>query len=220
MAQDGRVYARTCGFIYVLIFAAAFVAVGLAGRLIVEGNASATAAKILASEQLWRAGYASEIFTMLCDVAVSWLLYVLLAPVNRNLSLLAAFFRLTYVATYAPAIVAYVMVLPLLHQHLQQAAMLAIRTHDPAWAISLVFFGANLALAGYLIGRPPVSVRWLAIALEVAGGCYIINSFTIWIAPTLHAIIYPWVLLPPFVSEVSLTFWLLFTRRFNGVSVN
>lgn len=96
--------------------------------------------------------------------------------------------------------------------------MAAVRAHDPAWAISLVFFGANLALVGYLIARSPVGVRWLAVILEIAGGCYIVNSFTIFIAPPLHALIYPWVLLPPFAGEVGLTLWLVFTRRFNGAT--
>lgn len=218
MPKNLRVYARACGLIYVLIFLSAFVSVGLAGRLIVEGDAAATAGKILASEQLWRVGYSAEIFTMLCDVAVAWLLYVLLTPVNRNLALLAAFFRITYVCAYVPAVVANIMVLPLLHEHLPQAAMLAVRAHDPAWAVSLVFFGANLALAGYLIARAPVRVSWLAVALEISGACYIINSFTIFISPPAHALIYPWVLLPPFVGEIGLTFWLLFTRRFNEVT--
>ena len=217
MAREARVYARTCGFIYVLVFLSGFVSFGLAGRLIAAGDAPATAAKILASEQLWRAGYSAEIFTMICDVAIAWLLYVLLAPVNRNLALLAAFFRLMYVAAYVPAVLANVMVLPLLHQHLEKAAMFAVGAHDPAFAISLVFFGANLALVGYLIARPPVGVRWLAVALELAGACYIINSFTIFMAPPVHAFIYPWILLPAFVGELGLTFWLLFTRRFSEV---
>lgn len=218
MSNNLRVYARACGFIYLLIFLSSFVSVGLAGRLIVAGNAAATADKILASEQLWRAGYSAEIFTMLCDVAIAWLLYVLLAPVNRNLALLSALFRIVYVSAYVPAVVANLMVLPLLHQHLPQAAMLAVRAHDPAWAVSLVFFGASLALVGYLIARAPVGVLWLAIALEITGACYIINSFTIFLSPMVHAVIYPWILLPPFVGELGLTFWLLFTRRFSGVA--
>lgn len=219
MTRDARFYARTCGLIYVLIFLAAFVAVGLAGRLVVEGDAQATATKILASEQLWRLGYSAEIFTMVCDVAVAWLLYVLLAPVNRHLALLSAFFRLTYVAAYVPAVLGNVIALPLLHQHLPQAALFAIRAHDWDWSISLVFFGANLALVGYLIAREPVGVSWLAVALEVAGGCYIVSSFTSFIAPPLHAVLFPWILLPPFVGELGLTFWLLFTPKFNGVPV-
>lgn len=219
MPRDLRAYARTCGIIYLLIFLASFVSVGLAGRLIVTGDAAATASKILASEQLWRAGYSAEIFTMLCDVAIAWLLYILLAPVNRHVALLAAFFRITYVAAYVPAVLANIMVLPLLRQHLPQAAMLAVRAHDPAWAIALVFFGVNLTLVGHLVARAPVGVLWLSIALEITGVCYIINSFTIFLSPPVHALIYPWILLPPFVGEISLTLWLLFTRRFNGVPV-
>lgn len=214
---EARVYARMCGFIYVLIFLASSIVFFAAGRLVVEGDAVKTASNILAFEQLWRAGFSAEIFTMLCDVAVAWLLYVLLAPVNQSYALLAAFFRLTYVAVYAQAVLANVVVLPLLHQHLREAAMLAVRIHGPAFALSLVFFGANLALAGYLIGRAPVGVRWLSVALELAGAAYILNSFAIFIAPPVHAVIYPWILLPPFVGELSLTFWLLFTPRFNAI---
>jgi hypothetical protein len=154
---------------------------------------------------------------MLCDVAIAWLLYVLLSPVDRRLALLAAIFRVTYVAAYVPAVLANILVLPLLHDHQQQAAMFAARMHDPAWSVSLVFFGANLVLVGYLIGRAPIGVRWLAVLLEIAGICYIANSYTIFLAPALHAVIYPWVLLPPFVGEVSLTLWLLLTRRFDAM---
>lgn len=69
------------------------------------------------------------------------------------------------------------------------------------------------------MARPPVGLRWLAVALELAGACYIINSFTIFLAPAVHTFIYPWILLPPFVGELSRTFWLLVTRRLNGVPV-
>ncbi len=216
MVDRARVYARTCGWIYVLIFVAGlFGEVFVSGRLVVTGDTSSTVSRILASEELWRLGYAAQILTMLCDVAVAWLLYVLLAPVERNLSLLAAFFRLTYVAAYAAAPLAYIAVVPLAHQHLLQAVTFALQMHNSAFALSLVFFGANLALVGYLIGRAPINVRWLCIALEVAGACYIINSFTAFAARPLHAVLYPWILIPPFFAELSLTFWLLFTRRFN-----
>src|SRR6185312_17492504 len=116
--SEARNYARTCGWAYVLIFAAAIPGELLAtGNLIVDGNPAATVAKILASQQIWRAGYSAEALTMICDVAVAWLLYVLLAPANRQLALLGAFFRLTYVAVYAPAVIANIAALPLAQQH-------------------------------------------------------------------------------------------------------
>jgi len=216
--SEARTYARTCGVVYVLIFATAIPGELLVmGRLIVEGNPTATVAKILASQQLWRAGYSAEMLTMIFDVVIAWLLYVLLAPANRKLALLAAFFRLTYVAIYAPAVIANVAALPLAQQHLVTAVDFALHVHNEAFALSLIFFGANLAIAGFLIGCVPIGVRWLSMALEAAGAAYIVNSFALFLAPSVQAVFYPWILLLPFVGEIGLTLWLLFTRRFDGV---
>ncbi len=218
--SQARTYARTCGFVYVLIFAASIPGeLLIMGNLIVDGNPAATVAKIVASQQLWRAGYSAEMLTMIFDVAIAWLLYVLLAPVHRQLALLAGFFRLTYVAIYAPAVIANVVALPLAAQHLVTAVDFALHVHNEGFALSLIFFGANLAIAGYLIGRSPINVRWLSIVLEAAGAAYIVNSFAIFLAPPVHAVLYPWILLLPFAGEVSLTIWLLFTKRFDGVQL-
>jgi len=212
-----RNYARACGVIYVLIFVAAIFGEIFAARLVDDGSAAATVANITGAEGTWRLGFTAQAFTMLCDVAVSLLLYVLLVPVNRNVALLAAFFRLTYVAAYVPAVLGNIAVLRFAQQHQVDATLFASRIHDSAFALSLIFFGANLLVVGYLIGRLPIAVRWLSIALEVAGACYIVNTFTIFIAPPLHAVLYPWILLPPFVGELALTFWLLFTHKFDAI---
>lgn len=219
MVEQLRAYARACGVIYVLIFVAAIFGEVFAARLVDSSNAAVIAVNVVKSEATWRLGYSAQAFTMLCDVTVSWLLYVLLAPVNRNLALLAAFFRLTYVAAYAPAVIANVAVLRLAQQHNSAAALFAVRMHDTAFAASLIFFGANLLIAGYLIARAPIAVAWLSVALQAAGVCYIVNTFTIFMAPAIHALISPWILLPPFVGELSLTFWLLFTRKFDAIPV-
>ncbi|TMH37929.1 MAG: DUF4386 family protein [Betaproteobacteria bacterium] len=49
---------------------------------------------------LFRVGLAGEMLTCVCDVALAMILYFLLRPVSRNLALLAAFFRLTFVGIY------------------------------------------------------------------------------------------------------------------------
>jgi len=218
--SEARTYARTCGLVYVLIFAAAVPGEVLAmGSLTVDGNPAATVAKILASQQIWRAGYSAEALTMIFDIVVAWLLYELLSPVNRRLAMLAAFFRLSYVAVYAPAVIANVAALPMAQQHLVSAVDFALHVHNEAFALSLVFFGLNLAVAGLLIGRPPINVRWLSILLELAGAAYVANSFTMFLAPALHAILFPWILLFPFIGEIALTVWLLFTKRFDAVQL-
>jgi hypothetical protein len=217
MTNSARLYARICGFIYVLIFVTGLFGIGyVEGRLIVDGDATATAARIAGAESLWRAGCFAEAFTMICDVAVAWLLYVLLMPVNRNVALLAALFRFAYVPIYGVSVLANYAALPLAQNGLAQATMFALRQHNAAFALSLLFFGTHLFLVGYLIARAPLNVQWLALALEIAGIAYVVNSTTIFVAPQVHAVLFPWILIPPFIGELSLTFWLLLTHRFDA----
>jgi len=70
-------------------------------RLIVHGNAAATASGIPASPGLFRAGFLADSLMVLCDVGLAVLLYVLLKPAGRTLALAALFFRLTQTAVIA-----------------------------------------------------------------------------------------------------------------------
>jgi hypothetical protein len=65
---------------------------------VVSGDATASANNILANEVLFRSGIASWLIVFIADVVVAWALYVLLTPVNKTLSLLAAWLRLIYTA--------------------------------------------------------------------------------------------------------------------------
>jgi hypothetical protein len=77
------------GGLYLLI-----IFVGIVGplltreRLVVSGNASATAENIAAALGLWRMGIALDVVMQLCDVPV-WILFQLLRPVNRVVAGLA-----------------------------------------------------------------------------------------------------------------------------------
>src|SRR5436189_6455808 len=90
-----QLYARIGGVLYLII-----IVVGLFGeafvrdRLIVSGDAAATAANIMSHESLWRFHIAAELFLLICAVALLLILFVLLRPVSRDLALLAVFFNL------------------------------------------------------------------------------------------------------------------------------
>jgi Domain of unknown function (DUF4386) len=60
-------------------------------RPVVSGNAAATAANILGHERLFWLGFASSLIGVVFHIAWALLMYLLLKPVNRSLSLLAAF---------------------------------------------------------------------------------------------------------------------------------
>jgi hypothetical protein len=94
-ALSPQLCARIGGALYLLIIVAGvYGEVIVRGHLMVEGNVPATAQKIMASELLFRSGIVGDLMMHLCDVPLTLILYLLLKPVSKNLSLLAALFSL------------------------------------------------------------------------------------------------------------------------------
>ena len=90
-----RLKARMAGAFQLLeALTAGFGQVIVLDRLVVAGNAAATAANILGHERLFWLGFASSLIGVAFHIAWALLIHVLLKPVNRSLSLLAAFFVL------------------------------------------------------------------------------------------------------------------------------
>ncbi|HWW40517.1 DUF4386 domain-containing protein, partial [Pedobacter sp.] len=89
--------ARLAGLLYLVAMATGLFAefyVHFPSTLIISGDVAKTSSNIMANEQLYRIGIANNLITFAIDVVLIWALYVLLKPVNRNLALLAVFFRL------------------------------------------------------------------------------------------------------------------------------
>jgi uncharacterized protein DUF4386 len=70
-------------------------------RLVISDNAAATAANILTHEQLFWFGFAASHMGVSFHIAWTLLFYDLFKPVNRSLSLMAAFFGLVTCAMQA-----------------------------------------------------------------------------------------------------------------------
>ena len=212
-------YARVGGALYLIIIAAGLFAEMLRDRLVVSGDAAATASNIMASEPLWRLAFAGEQVMLLCDVGVTLILYVLLKPVNRNLALLAAFFRLVSIViegintlNHLAAVLflggaGYLTAFP--PPQLQALALLSVKLHGHGYGISLVFFGVHCLFLGYLIFRSGYFPRVLGVLLATAGPCYLINSFALFLAPTFAARIFPAILIPAGLAEYLFCMWLL-----------
>lgn len=216
-----QTYARTGGLLYLFVIVAAlFGEVFVRGPLVVSGDPTATALRILHSETLFRAGIAAEMLTCVCDVALAMILYALLSPVSRNLALLGAFFRLTFVAFYSVAklfLIAAVVVLgrgeylkmSFEPQQLHSMAYLALSIHDYGYGASLLFFGFCTLVFGYLIWKSVYLPRTLGAVLIIAGAGYILYSLAQILSPAFAGkVLFPWLLLPGFVAELGLSVWL------------
>src|SRR5262245_11065994 len=72
-----------------------------------------------------------------------------------------------------------------------------------------MFFGAECLVVGYLIVRSGYLPKALGALMGIAGACYLTNSFALVLSPSLGSMLFPFLLLPPFVAELSMALWLL-----------
>jgi len=221
-----QLYARIGGALYLVI-----IVIGLFGeafvrdKLIVSGDPAATAKNILASESLWRFHIATELFLLICAIVLLTILFVLLRPVSRELTLLALFFNLVSIGLEAATAMYLVVTLfPLGNaaylkafspEQLYAMATLSLKSHGYGFGVSLLFFGCFCVVIGRVIFRSGFLPRVIGVLIQIAGLCYLTDSFALILAPTLASRLFPAILLPAFVGEVSLCFWLLF----KGVNV-
>ena len=80
---------------------AKFVAVD---GLVAKGDPAQTATSIMESVGLFRFGVACLFVVIALDVVVAWGLYRVFSPAGKNLSMLAAAFRLVYTAVFLVAV--------------------------------------------------------------------------------------------------------------------
>lgn len=218
VAPRGR-YARAAGALYLIIIVLGiFSEVGVRSQLVVRGDAAATAANIIRSEMLFRIGFVSDVVVFLCDVAVAALLFVLLRPVNRTLSLVAAGFRLTGTAIYGVNLLNQMAALllatggpapgPFTQDQSQALALFFMDVHRHGYDLGLVFFGVHCLVLGYLLARSASVPRILGVFMVLAGAVYIVGSFTLFLFPLFASAVAPFYAVP-LIGELALCGWLL-----------
>jgi len=213
-------YARACGLLYLYIIVVGIAAEMLVrDRLIVAGDAAATAANILANETLFRLGFTGELLQLAFDLVVAVLLYMLFRQVSRPLALVATFMRLACAMMLAVGSALHPGALELLKggeglrampaEQAQAMALWLLGVHADLYVVALVFFGFACLALGWLILRArffPSAIGWL---LLVAGAGYLVNSFANLLHPPLAAALFPAALMPALVAELALALWLL-----------
>jgi hypothetical protein len=211
-----RCKARIAGVFYLLNGLTYGFAMGsVRGKLVVYGDAAATAHNILAHEPLYRLGFAADLIAAVCYITVTLLLYDLFKPVNRSLSLLAAFFSLVGCAVMALCTLFHLAPLVVLGgaqylsvfkvEQLQALALMFLKLHAQASSIYMVFFGCYCLLIGYLIFRSTFMPRIVGVFMAIAGLGYLT-----FLSPPLANYLFPHILIPAgALGEGSLVVWLL-----------
>lgn len=202
-------YARIGGALYLVIIFTGIVGPLLTReRLLVSGDPSATAENIATSPELWRIGIALDVVMQLCDLPVMLILFLVLAPVNRNVARLALLFNIVQTAT----LVANQQTLVLAQLASPgQPALTDLAVHAYAWgeALGLIFFGFTLMGTGYLIRHSGYLPWVIGLLVQIAGVGYVASSFLLLVAPDAPDLLNIALLVPAFVGELSLASWLV-----------
>lgn len=214
------VYARFAGVLYLIITVAAILAhIVIPEQFIVSGDAAATAANIAANETAFRLGaVGSELIVLLSEIVLSVVLYVLLKPVNKTLSLVAAVSRLAMTAIHGLNLLNYYFVFQLLNgadfvsafnsDQVNALVTLFLDAHSIGFTIGIAFLVPHVLILGYLIVRSgyfPKLLGFLFIAAGVgylfdATGLLLVSGYTT--TPGLIATVIA-------VAEIAFPLWLL-----------
>jgi Domain of unknown function (DUF4386) len=209
-----QVYARVAGVFQLLEALTATFGQVILPRLVVSGDAVATAANILANQPLFWWGFATTLIGVLFHIAWTLLFYYLFKPVNRSVSLLAAFVMLVGCAFQALTSLFYLAPLRVLTagsalsaftaEQLQALAFVFLKLNALVFDIYLVFFGCWCVLTGYLIFRSTFLPRILGVLLVIDG-----LGWMTFLSPSLGRSLLPVIFIATGLAELPLILWLL-----------
>ena len=152
-----------------------------------------TVANIAAHPYLFSAAVLCYFFSLLGDVVIAWALYVLLAPVNLALSLLASWLQLTYAVISLAAVsnlglLYRLVVLPEYRERVTAAALpdqaeLLVGAFRSGWLLALILFGLHLVVVGLLSAHSSYLPGWLGWLLAADGFAWVVKELSVYLFP-------------------------------------
>jgi len=212
-----QVWARIAGVLILLsILGGGFGEAFAPAQIIVSGDAAATAHHVVASNALFRVGFAAYTLEGLCDVALSAAFFVLIRQINIGLAVVFLMTHLMATAVFAFAEVFYFAPAFILSgdsylksfttDQLNTLALLSLNVYGFAGGFSELFYGMGSVLLGYMVFRSEILPRLLGILWVISGVAFAAETYVIVLAPGYDSPIYA---LPTILTLVLTAGWLL-----------
>jgi len=210
-------YARIAGFLFLVsIVAGGFGEAYVPSKIIVSGDAAATAANITNFQFLYRLGFAAFMIESLCDITLVLIMYALLKPVSRELSLLAAFIGLVGTALFAFAELFY-FAPPLIiggagylktfsPDQLNSLALLSLKFYGYAGMIFTAYYGMSWIIRACLIFRSGYLPKFLGVRSIINNNRFVVRNFLLFLAPRYASVVLLMLMIP---GGLLLAIWLL-----------
>jgi len=212
--------AKLVGFLYLIQMALAiFAEMFVRARLIVPRDAVQTAANLTASGRLFRFSLAGDLMIYASVVVLFWGLYVILKPINKDVALLAVFFRIVEQAVLAVTTLTGFVALRLLSNaeylsvvdtpQLQALARACLAMYGTGLSIGFVFLGLGSAVFSYVWLKSGYIPRAIALLGIVASLLLTVMTLITMVFPRVYAVLGMSYMMPMFLYEVGLGLWLL-----------
>jgi hypothetical protein len=211
--------ARIAGWLYILMgLPAPFALIYVPDKLIVRGNATATAANILAHQTLFRLGILAELTSLVLFILLVLALYHLLSGVSKALARVMVAFVLTSVAVGFLNVLNDFAALTLFRGadflsvfnrgQLDALGMLFLGLYRQGQAIDEIFWGLWLLPFGLLVMRSRFLPRILGVWLIVNCFAYVAVSLTTLLLPAYANVAFN-AAQPALLGELWIMLWLV-----------
>jgi hypothetical protein len=210
-------YARVAGVLFLVsLVAGAFGEAYAPSKIIVSNDAAATVANIKNFQFIYRLGFAAFMTESLCDITLALLLYALLKPVNKYLSLLAAFFGLIATATFACAELFYFAPRVIMRgdsylntfspDQLNSLVLLTFKFSMSAGMLTTAYYGMGWLVRSYLMFRSGYLPKFLGVLMAIGGAGFVLRNFLLILAPEYASDVFLMLMMP---GGLIMTGWLI-----------
>src|SRR6266481_9746333 len=211
--------ARIAGFIYLsMVITGPFSLIYVPSKLIVRGNAAATADNILAHETMFRLSIFGDLIGHVIFICLGIALYRLLSSVNKTWAALMVAFVLVSAAVGFLNTLNNIAALTLFRgadflavfdkPQRDALAYLFVRLHSQGISIDEIFWGLWLFPFGLLVFRSVFLPRWIGVWLMINCFGYVALSIIALFASDYYATAFKWAQ-PVLFGELVVMLWLL-----------
>jgi len=210
---------RFAGLLYLLFSLPGFFAmVYVPSKLMVQGNAAATANNIVASETLFRLGIVGQLICQTGFIFVALALYDLFKGTNRRQAVLYVILAVVAIpiaflnelnSNAALVLVRGADFLSIFEKPQREAlAMLFLRLHEEGIGAVELCWGLGIFILGLLVYRSRFLPRLLGVWLVLDGFAYVIMSLTSVLSPQYYGKVFTYCQ-PAIFGEVAFMLWLV-----------
>mgnify|MGYP003548000515 FL=1 len=212
--------ARIAGFCYLIVIATGlFSEVFVRQALRMSNDALTTAYNIQTNEMLFRWGFVADLINFVVGIPTILIIYHFFKKSNKIILQIAL--ALVIIQTAIIAVNLLNQIIPLLllgndtylntfqQSQLATLSLLSLNIQSQGYAIGLVFFGFYCIIIGFVIYKTNAIPRIIGVLYAIAGLCYLINSFTMFLSKGFANPMFIYLAIPIFIGELSVCLWLL-----------